>query len=221
MNDYITPQRAHAALLTVDAQRDYADPESPVKSAGASYALEPLARLVRGVRETGMPIFHAVRFYKPDGSNVDLARRRAVEEGMRVLMPGSLGAELIGEVAPPDAPRLDPYLLQDGGVQEIGRHEEVLYKPRWGAFYRTSLEQRLHNLGINTLIVVGANFATSGRATALEASERDFRVVLVPQASSGLRDTGANDMARIGVSLMHLDDCLAWTDGRQRPTRAA
>jgi nicotinamidase-related amidase len=221
MNDYITPQRAHAALLTVDAQRDYIDPESPVKSAGASHALEPLRRLVHGVREAGLPIFHAVRFYKPDGSNVDLARRRAVEEGMRVLMPGSRGADLIPEVVPESAPRLDPHLLQDGGIQQLGRLEEVLYKPRWGAFYRTSLEQRLHNIGVNTLIVVGANFATSGRATVLEASERDFRVVMVPEASSGLRDTGANDMARIGVNLMHLDDCLAWTDGRQRPTRAA
>jgi nicotinamidase-related amidase len=221
MNDYITPQRAYAALLTVDAQRDYIDPDSPVKSAGASHALEPLGRLVQGVRAAGLPIFHAVRFYKPDGSNVDLARRRAVEEGMRVLMPGSLGAELIPEVAPKDAPRLDPHLLQDGGVQELGRREEVFYKPRWGAFYGTSLEQRLHNLGIDSLIVVGANFATSGRATVLEASERDFRVVMVPEASSGLRDTGANDMARIGVNLMHLDDCRAWTDGRQRPTQAA
>ena len=221
MNDYITPQRSHAALLTVDAQRDYVAEDSPVKSAGAGYALEPLGQLVRGVRAAGMPIFHAVRFYKPDGSNVDLARRRAVEEGMRVLMPGSLGAELIAEAAPEDAPRLDPHLLQDGGVQELGRFEEVFYKPRWGAFYATSLEQRLHNLGINTLIVAGANFSTSGRATVLEASERDFRVVMVPEACSGLRDTGASDMARIGVSLMHLDDCLAWTDGRQRPNRAA
>ncbi|WP_200342213.1 cysteine hydrolase family protein [Rhodovibrio sodomensis] len=221
MNDYITPQRAHAALLTVDAQRDYIDPDSPVKSAGANHTLEPLRRLVHGVREASLPIFHAVRFYKPDGSNVDLARRRAVEEGMRVLMPGSRGADLIPEVAPESAPRLDPHLLQDGGIQELGRREEVLYKPRWGAFYRTSLEQRLHNIGVNTLIVVGANFATSGRATVLEASERDFRVVMVPEASSGLRDTGANDMARIGVNLMHLDDCLAWTDGRQRPTQAA
>jgi nicotinamidase-related amidase len=221
MNDYITPQRAHAALLTVDAQHDYVDPRSPVKSAGASHALAPLGRLVAGVRAAGLPIFHAVRFYRPDGSNVDLARRRDVEEGMRVLMPGSLGAELIPEVAPENAPRLDPHLLQDGGVQELACHEEVFYKPRWGAFYRTSLEQRLHNLGVTTLIVVGANFASSGRATVLEASERDFRVVMVPEAASGLRDTGANDMARIGVSLMRLEDFLAWADGHQRPTRAA
>ncbi|MBK1698482.1 isochorismatase family cysteine hydrolase [Rhodovibrio salinarum] len=221
MNDFITPQRAHAALLTVDAQRDYVNPESPVKSAGAYHALEPLSRLVHSVRESGMPIFHAVRFYKPDGSNVDLARRRAVEEGMRVLMPGSLGSDLIPEVAPENPPRLDPHLLQDGGVQELSRREEVFYKPRWGAFYRTPLEQRLHNLGINTLIIVGANFATSGRASVLEASERDFRVVMVPEACSGLRETGANDLARIGVSLMRLEECLAWSEGHHRPTQAA
>jgi nicotinamidase-related amidase len=221
MNDYITPQRAHAALLTVDAQRDYFDPDSPVKAAGFGHALPQLGRLVEGVRAAGLPIFHAVRFYKPDGSNADLCRKRDVEEGLRVLMPGSLGAELVDEVRPQDAPRLDPHLLQDGGVQEIARGEEVLYKPRWGAFYRTLLEQRLHNLGIDTLVVAGANFGSAGRASVLEASERDFRVVLVPEACSALAEEAPRELARIGVTLMRVEDCIAWAEGRQRPTQAA
>lgn len=221
MNEYITPDRNRAALLTVDAQRDYCERESPVKSAGCDQVREPLARLVAGVRAAGLPIFHAVRFYRPDGSNVDLCRRSAVEEGMRVLMPGSLGAELIAEMLPEDAPRLDPHLLLEGGVQQLARREEAFYKPRWGAFYATCLEQRLHDLGLDTLVIVGVNFATSGRATVLEASERDFRVVLVPEAAGGLGDQAQQDLARIGVTLMTADDCVGWAEGRQRPTQAA
>jgi nicotinamidase-related amidase len=221
MSEYITPNRAHAALLTVDAQRDYCDPDSPVKSAGAASCREPLGRLVRALRGAGMPVFHTLRYYRPDGSNVDLCRRDAVEEGMRVLMPGSLGAEPLAEMMPATAPRVDAQLLIDGGVQDLGPREEALYKPRWGAFYRTALEQRLQNLGIDTLVIAGCNFATSGRATVLEASERDYRIVLVPEAAGGLSAEAQQDLARIGVSLMDLDCCVAWAEGRQRPTRAA
>lgn len=222
MKEYITPDRGHAALITIDAQRDYFDRESPVKSAGCDHVREPLGRLVRGVRDAGVPIFHMVRFYRPDGSNVDLCRRRAVEEGMRVLMPGSLGAELIPDVMPDGDVRLDPYLLLDGGVQPLTDREEALYKPRWGAFFETNLEQRLHNLGVDTLVLAGSNFTTSGRATILEASERDFRIVLVPEAAGGLSDEAQQDLARIGVTLMTVDNCVHWVESRQQqPTRAA
>ncbi len=216
MLDYTMPNRAKAALLTIDAQRDYFCGESPVKTADHARVLRPLARLVSGARGQGLPIFHMVRFYRPDGSNVDLCRRRMVEEGMRVLMPGSLGAELVPEVAPEDAPRLDPHLLLDGGVQHLGAREEAIYKPRWGAFYATALEARLCDLGVDTLIICGGNFTTSGRATVLEASERDFRPVLVPDAAAALTDDAQRELARVGVHLMSVDECLGWLTGQTR-----
>ncbi|MDZ7713723.1 MAG: hypothetical protein U5L06_11745 [Rhodovibrio sp.] len=190
MNDYITPQRAHTALLTVDAQRDYIDPDSPVKSTGASHALEPLGRLVHGLREAGLPIFHAVRFYKPDGSNVDLARRRAVEEGMRVLMPGSLGADLIPKWRPRTRRGSTRTCCRTAACRNwaagkrcsTSRAGARSTAPRWSSGCTIS--------GVNTLIVVGANFATSGRATVLEASERDFRVVMVPRPPAACATPG-------------------------------
>lgn len=221
MNDYTTPSRSAAALVTIDAQRDYFEPRSPVKSAGCTHCRQPLSRLVGSARDAGLPIFHMVRFYRPDGSNVDVCRRKAVEEGMRVLMPGSLGAELVEGVAPANAPRLDPHLLQDGGVQSIGPREEVLYKPRWGAFFGTPLELRLRNLGINTLILGGCNFTTSGRASILEASERDFRIVLVPEAAGGLSEEGQCELARVGVHLMRLENGLLWMSGQACSGQAA
>lgn len=216
MYDYTVPERAHCALLTVDAQCDYFCGDSPVRSAGHAGVIQPLSRLVAGARDRGVPIFHMVRFYRPDGSNVDLCRRRMVEEGMRVLMPGSLGAELLPDVAPPDAPRLDAHLLLDGGVQSLGPRDEAIYKPRWGAFYATPLEQRLRNLGVNSLIVCGGNFTTSGRATVLEASERDFRPVLVSDATGALTEDAQRELARVGVHLMAADECLTWLAGEAR-----
>lgn len=221
MNDYTMPERGHAALVTIDAQRDYFADASPVRSTGCDQIRDSLADLVNGLRRSGVPIFHLLRLYRPDGSNVDLCRRRLVEEGMRVLMPGSLGAELLPELAPAACPRLDPQLLLDGRGQRLGPREEALYKPRWGAFYDTPLEGRLHALGVNTLVVCGCNFATSGRASVLEASERDFRVVLVPEACAGLSEQAQQELCRVGVHLMSLAQALRWAGGRRRSGRAA
>lgn len=221
MMDYTMPERAHAALVTVDAQRDYCTRESPVRSAGCEQAREPLRRIVEGFRERDFPIFHLLRFYRPDASNVDLCRRKAVEEGMRVLMPGSMGAELLPEIAPPECPRIDPHLLLDGGIQTLCNGEIAIYKPRWGGFYRTPLEERLTALGVNTVVICGCNFATSGRATVLEASERDFRVVMVPEAFAGLSDEAQRELCRVGVHLMNVEQCLGWIAGQKRPGQAA
>lgn len=215
MIDYTVPDRTRAALLVIDAQRDYVNSDSPVRSAECTQTLAPLERLVHGARAADVPIFHMVRFYRPDGSNVDLCRRQSVEEGMRVLMPGSMGAELLTEIAPEPAARLDPHSLMDGHIQSLGPNEEVLYKPRWGGFYGTPLAERLAARSITTLIVCGFNFGTSGRATVLEASERDFRLVLVPEAAAGAADEAQRELCRIGVHLMAAERCLEWLAGQR------
>lgn len=210
MPDYTAPERGRAALLTINAQRDFTNQDSPLKSCGARRALPALTSLVHGFRASGAPIFHAVRLYRPDGSNVDIFRRKAVEEGLRVLMPGTFGAELIDDLKPASEVRLDPENLFDGGFQEIGRNEWIHYKPRWGAFHETALEDRLHGLGISTVVICGCNFSTSGRATVYEAGARDFRVILVTDALSGAQEESLCELGRIGVYLMNTDNCLNW-----------
>jgi nicotinamidase-related amidase len=75
---------------------------------------------------------------------------------------------------------------------------------------------------VTTLIVCGFNFASSGRATVLEASERDYRIVLVPDAAAGASDEAQRELCRVGVHLLPVADCLAWlgNDARAetRPT---
>jgi nicotinamidase-related amidase len=77
-----------------------------------------------------------------------------------------------------------------------------MYKPRWGAFFETSLGQHLASLGVNTLAFAGCNFPNCPRASIYEASERDFRIVLVEDAISGLYNLGRDEMKNIGVTLM-------------------
>jgi hypothetical protein len=48
---------------------------------GTGTATPSIAKLATAFRERGLPIVHAVRVYRSDGSDVDLVRRLSVEQG--------------------------------------------------------------------------------------------------------------------------------------------
>jgi nicotinamidase-related amidase len=178
MNDYITPDREHSVLLIIDVQRDFTLIGAIAEIPGTLQAVQYIQRLVHVYREQGYLIIHIIRLYHADGSNVDLCRRQAIENGKQVVIHGSDGAELMDELKPSSSStiRLNSSLLLSGHhLQQIGTMEWIMYKPRWGAFYNTLLEKHLHSLGVNTVIVCGCNFPNCPRTTIYEASEREMK----------------------------------------------
>jgi nicotinamidase-related amidase len=210
MRDYLSPERERAALVIIEAQRDFAMPDSRAKVCGTMAAVPAMQRLTEVFRAKAAPIFHFVRLYRCDGSNVDLCHRASIEEGQRVVMPGTLGAELVDALKPNPALRLDSETLLSGQPQPIGEREWILYKPRSSAFYQTSFEEQLRALGVTTLVVCGCNLPNGPRATVYAGSNRDFRIVLVTDAISGATDVGLTELAQMGVYLMTSEQCLAW-----------
>jgi nicotinamidase-related amidase len=205
---YLAPEYGASALITIDTQRDVLDGR-PLEIPGTSAVVPAIARLIEAFRRRKAPIVHIVRLYRRDGSNVDLCRRTIVEHGAAILAPGSEGSELApGLLADPPA-RLDPELLLAGGVQEVGENEVVIYKPRWGAFFQTALEEQLREAGVSTVIFCGCNYPNCPRTSIYEASERDFRVVLATDAISGLYERGERELAGIGVRLLTSDMLLS------------
>jgi nicotinamidase-related amidase len=213
---YTRPSAGSAALVLIDVQRDFVDvsddmggEEASMPVAGTAAAIAAMSKLAKAFRERGLPIVHIVRLYQPDGSNVDLVRLRLIEEGARIAAPGSAGSQIAAELLP-DVVELDHELLLSGGLQQIGTAEHVIYKPRWGAFYRTSLERHLRESGIDTVVFAGCNFPNCPRTSIYEASERDFRIVLVSDAVSGLYDRGVDECRAIGVDVRDLSATLDW-----------
>jgi nicotinamidase-related amidase len=200
-NDYTQPNFESMALVTIDLQRDFLRGQ-PAEIAGTSEILPQVARIADAFRRARLPIVHAVRLYRPDGGNVDLCRRRAVEQGARIVCPGTSGAELVSSLLPAHDANLDTDLLLSGAPQPLSLAEWAIYKPRWGAFFRTPLEDLLSKLAVTSLAIAGCNFPNCPRTTIYEASERDFRMVLVEDAVSGLYERGRQEMANIGVVLM-------------------
>jgi nicotinamidase-related amidase len=60
-------------------------------------------------------------------------------------------------------------------------------------------------LDVNTVAVCGCNFPNCPRATIYEASERDFRVAVVTDATSGLYERGLRELENIGVEPVSVD----------------
>jgi nicotinamidase-related amidase len=190
-----------AALITIDTQRDFLDGgASPIR--GTSAVLPAMCELVEGFRAAGRPIVHIVRLYERDGSNAELCRRELLAAGAELVIRDTPGAQLARELLPDSDLRLDPELLLAGGVQSLGPNEVAMYKPRWGAFYRTSLEEHLRERGISTVVFAGCNFPNCPRTSIYEASERDFRVAVVRDALSGLYERGEQELLGIGVQLL-------------------
>lgn len=202
MSHYTEPEWSDSALVTIDVQRDFSLPGAPTEIPGTMDAVPAIEELLRAFRAGGFPIIHVVRLYRGDGSNVDLCRRKKIETGEHVVRPDSEGAQLVQELLPSPDVELNCAYLMEGGIQALGANEVAMYKPRWGAFYETPLQSHLDRRGISTLVVCGCNFPNCPRATIYEASERDFRVVLVEDAVSGLYERGSNEMKNIGVNIL-------------------
>lgn len=194
------PRWGSSALVTIDAQRDVL-PGGPFEVVGIP-ALTAIAAAARTARAAGRPVIHAVRLYLADGNNADLCRRTRIEGGWRALIPGSEGSQLAAELLPDAGVCLDHERLLAGEVQVIGPGEAVIYKPRWGAFFGTALDHHLRDLAVDTLAFCGANFPNCPRASIYEASERDYRNVLLIDATSGVDARDVAELAAIGVGAL-------------------
>ena len=199
--EYTRPDFKSMALITIDMQRDFLAGQ-PCEIPGTSEILPRLQKLLEAFRRAQLPIVHMVRLYKGDGSNVDLCRRGTVKHGASIVRPGTTGSELASALLPQSDVHFDAELLLSGTPQPLGSNEWAMYKPRWGAFFETSLELHLANLGVTSIAFAGCNFPNCPRTSLYEASERDFRIVLVTDAVSGLYDRGQEEMKNIGVNLL-------------------
>jgi len=136
------PLYDRAALITIDVQEDTLDGGS-FEVPGTSAILPAIERLCRHFRHAGLPIVHIIRIYTPDGKNADRCRRAALLAGERLLLKGSPGRRPADPLMPGNDIRIDDDLLMAGKIQPIGPNEVLIFKPRWGAFYHTPLEDHL------------------------------------------------------------------------------
>jgi ureidoacrylate peracid hydrolase len=156
---------ARTALVDVDMQNCFVD--------NAKAGLKTLGRInavAAACREAGILVIHTAHVLSPDHSNIGL-----LGEFLPYLKQGLLDRGATSAALHPDLV-VDP-------------SDVVLEKPRFGAFYRTGLEEVLRAGGKDTIIISGISTDVCCDTTAREANARDFKVLFL---SDGTAVAGPN-----------------------------
>jgi nicotinamidase-related amidase len=202
-----------SALIVVDAQRWFSEPDHPfaqvieklVPGATAGYfgrvsstVLPNIRRLQDAFRAQGLPIIFL-------GVGCNMRDGRDLPNWMKEF--DQLGLTLLGRRVCP--PVNDPSWQIDGRVAPLSG-EMVLNKTSSGPLNSTKLDQLLHNLGVNSLVVCGLTTAVCVAQTARETADRSFHVLIA--------EDGCTEMSQE----MHQAALLAfsWVFGRVLPTDA-
>lgn len=196
---FTIPEYSRAALVTIDVQNDTLD-AGTFEVPGTTTILPQIHQLCRTFRAAGRPIFHVIRIYTPDAHDADRCRMRSLLAGKRILLKGSPGRRPADALLPTQDIRIDDDLLMSGSIQPIGPAEALIFKPRWGAFYRTPLEAVLKEKAVSTLVFCGCNYPNCPRTSIYQASERDFRITAVVDAISGMAQSDIEGLEHIGVN---------------------
>lgn len=208
MDKYIRPNMKKAAIITIDTQNDFSLLGAIAEIKGTYDVLPNMVKILNACRENNVPIIHVIRIYKEDASNVDICRKQLIESGINIVNPNSIGADLVKLIKSENSEELKYEKLLEGNIQSISNKEWVIYKSRWGAFYKTNLEDFLKNMEIDTLIFIGCNFPNCPRASIYEASERDFKVIVIEDAISGIYNKGLEEIKDIGVHVYNTNQLV-------------
>jgi nicotinamidase-related amidase len=163
------------ALLVIDMQRDFLDPEGFCAIAGEDIAplraiIPSVAEVTSRARHRGLKIIHTREGYSPDGSDIHTMKAERASIGNE----GPLGRFLIrGEAGHDFLPALYP---------EPG--ESVIDKPGFSAFYRTGLEELLRESGITRLVLTGVTTQCCVHSTLRSAVDRGFWCLTLADATA-------------------------------------
>ncbi|BBO76284.1 hypothetical isochorismatase hydrolase [Desulfosarcina widdelii] len=202
---FTAPQYHQAALITVDVQNDTLD-GAPFEVPGTTAILPAIERLCRSFRDAGRPIVHVMRIYTPDGEDADRCRRSILRDGQSLFLKGSEGRRPADALLPDRDILIDDDLLMAGKIQKVGPEEVLIFKPRWGSFHRTPLEDHLKEKSVSTLVFCGCNYPNCPRTSIYQASEHDYRITVVVDAMSGIQARDIDELKNIGVNCAAVED---------------
>lgn len=175
------------ALIMIDMQRGFIDPASPLCIAGAAATVPACAEAIRFFHGNGQPLVYAVRHYRADGSDVEKARAKIWTEGGKPLSESC--AERLSDAFPDEFERLES--------------DYTIVKPRFSAFFATSLDLILRRLGVQTVVLAGTTTPNCIRTTCYDAISLDYDAVVLSDCTSSVTDAvqAANlaDMQRVGA----------------------
>ena len=163
-----------ASLLNIDLTKDclghLAAPEVDRIIAGTN-------ELVRLFRRTERPIVWVRQEFAPDLSDAFLEMRRRRIQAHIASTPGA---------------QLDPRL-------DVRATDVMVIKKRYSAFFGTALDELLNKFSADTLVLTGVNTHACIRTTAIDAYQRDLKVIFASEC------VGTYDEEHGQISMRYMD----------------
>jgi nicotinamidase-related amidase len=187
---------ARPALLIVDMQRDFVDPDAPATCAPmAGERLPAVKELLNAARAAAIPVFFSQGLVSPDLADVGLWK--GAHAAGTVQVEGTPGAEIVAELQP-----------QPG--------EKVIRKRRPSVFFATDLEVFLRGSHVDTLLLAGSSMSGCVRATAVDAFSRDYRTMIVRECvidrSVAVLEASLFDMNKKYADVVALAEVIEYLD---------
>jgi len=170
-----------AALMVIDMQNFFLDPNSPTYTCGGLAILPNIKKLIHAFRKAKRPVIYSQHVHHPGG--LDAGILGWWWEGM--CLEGSPESEIHPELYPINS-------------------EKVITKHRYSAFYNTDLETVLRCLKIEDLVITGVMTGMCCESTARDAFYRDYRVFFPADG------TGSINEEMHMASLLNLAFGFAW-----------
>jgi len=159
----LNPEKS--ALMVIDMQKYFLDPESPTFTCGGLAILPNIKNLVASFRKAGRPVIFTKHVHHPEG--YDAGIMGWWWDGM--CLEGTPESQIHPELAP------EP-------------HEKVVDKHRYSSFYNTDLETILRCQNIKDLVISGIMTNMCCESTARDAYYRDYRVFFPADATGSINE---------------------------------
>lgn len=184
--------RDATALLVIDMQNGFCHPEGSFAKLDldvsmCTAAIAGCRQLVDAARTADVPVIYTRYTYRPDYADGGVLVQDLLPALAEVhsLAAGTWDAELVDEL-------------------DVHPEDFVIDKARYSAFYGTQIEPILTSLQVRSLVVCGVTTNMCVETTARDASQRDYRVHVVSDA------TGELDRARHDMALATLGFGFGW-----------
>ena len=189
-----------SAVLVIDMVRDFTDMErGRVPNLPASQMVDTVAAFVEQARGFGARIIWVIDSHRPGKPDWELENVRGHCE------EGTIGVEL----APPLQPKPEDYLFT---------------KRRYSAFVGTDLDLILRDNHIERVFLCGTKTNVCIRATATDAFERNYHVVVprecVATDKQHLHDADLEDIGKYMGKVTSMDEALALLADEAQHARA-
>ena len=155
-----------SALLVIDAQEEYFDPEGPASFPEALERLGAINALIEAFDSNGAPVVFIRHAHRPSGADLGRMGDFAEEDEEDSFLEGS------------------PRVAFHEGLRVLA-DPRVVTKARYDSCQGTSLDGILRTLGVRTVVIAGYMTSFCCDATARSAQSRDYETIFALDAVGG------------------------------------